>query len=637
MIRLMYATAQRWKNRALDWISKLNEDTFWVRKLVIVSVLLSLLLTWPAVLHLNSEIIGSPDADGGKHFWTLWWMKHSLIGLHQIPHSTGLVNFPVGMELYPIEPLNGIGVSLLFFLPLILSTNLLALANLSLTGIAGGLLGREITGSEKAGFVSSILLQSSATALFTLHSGVGELQHLWWLPVCFICWHRLRTRMRWRDGLVLGLGMAGASLSCFYYGLFAGLGIAILSLCTLWAGKKTPKLILRYGVAAGLGLLIVLPVSSNFASTFGEGEPPRVGLMTYITNPNHGQPVTDPPSARLEIADLYQGAGRATASREDVAYGGGRYLGWPAILLVFAAFGLRTRKVLPWIVVGGVGIVFALGSYLVVAGEVATTAVGTRYEMPFLFLNRALGYLVEPVNFPVRFLSLTACAIAVCGAWVASSEFKKYKLANVALVLALLNALAVQWGQMIPRPMPRFSPPAYPALSELPTDFGPLLDLTQAMRADPETRNASQSAQIIHRQAVQSVPIERIEKFAEEGQVWVKALPLVQWFKGVDSGIVTLQAHEKQAEESLALLSDRGFSGMLLLGPGAKRNYHPDVYNAVKGVLGEPVVEDGRAAVWNLPSNEFSALEIEGLLAEQEIRYEALRGVIPGELNRPLR
>jgi hypothetical protein len=633
----MNATLYRWKNRIFSALKGLDNDAYWVRKLVLVSVLLSCLLTWPGLTHLNSEIIGSPDADGGKHFWTLWWMKHSLVDLHQIPHSTGLVNFPVGMTLYPIEPLNGIGVSLFFFLPLVMATNLLALINLSLTGICGGLLGRELTGSKQAGFVSGILLQSSATSLFTLHSGVGELQHLWWLPLCFLFWHRLRTRMRWRDSLFLGLALSGAALSCFYYGLFAGLGVAVLSLSTLWAGKKSLKLLLRYGVAAGLSLVIILPVSANFASNYGEGEVPRVGLANYITNPNHGQPVTDPPSARLELPQLIQGAGRATASREDVAYGGGRYLGWPAILLVFGALGLRTRKAIPWILVGGTGIVFALGSYWVVDGEVATTVVGTRFEMPFLFLNRALGYLVEPVNFPVRFLSLTACAFAMCGAWVAASTIKGRNLANIAVVLALLNALSVQWGQMIPRPMPRFVPPPYPALNELPSDFGPLLDLTQAMRADPETRNASQSAQIVHRQAVQSVPIERIEKFAEEGQVWVKALPLVQWFKSVDSGKLTVQSKDKKAKESLALLKERGFSGLLLLGPGAKRDYHPDVFNAVKGVLGSPVVEDGRSAVWRLPDNPFSPEETEALQQAQAVRYEALRGVIPGELNRPLR
>ena len=246
MLQAMKARVQQWAATLKRPLENLQEDRRWLLKLATVSVLLSVLLTWPGVLHLNEEVIGSPDADGGKHFWTLWWIKHNVVTLNSIPHQTTLINFPEGMALYPIEPLNGLGVSLLFFLPLVLATNLLALANMSLTGFFGGLLGRELTGSPKAGLVCGILLQSSAFSMFSLHAGVGELQHLWWLPLCFLIWHRLRTRLQWRYSLGLGLALAGATLSCFYYGLFAGFGVAILSLATLWAGRKTPKLLLHY-------------------------------------------------------------------------------------------------------------------------------------------------------------------------------------------------------------------------------------------------------------------------------------------------------------------------------------------------------------------------------------------------------
>ena len=588
-------------------------------------------------LHLNSEVIGSPDADGGKHFWTLWWIKHNVVALNSIPHQTTLVNFPEGMALYPIEPLNGLGVSLLFFLPLVLATNLLALINMSLTGFFGGLLGRELTGSKNAGLVCGILLQSSAFSMFTLHAGVGELQHLWWLPVCFLLWHRLRSRLQWRYSVGLGLALASATLSCFYYGLFAGMGVALLSLSTLWAGRKTPKLLLQYAIAAGLGLAIVLPVSSQFASSFGEGEPPRVGLVTYITDASHGQPVTDPPSARLQLSDLVQSADRASASREEIAYAGGRYLGLPALILLVTALVLVPRRMIPWLLVGITGVVFGLGSYLVSGGEVATTAAGARYEMPFLFLNRALGYLVEPVNFPVRFLALTATALAVAGAWASTRSVRGISLATPALCLALLNALSVQWGQMIPRPMPRFTPPSYPALQDL-KDFGPLMDLTQAMRSDPETRVASQTAQLVHQQPIQSVPIERIEKFAESGQVWVKALPFVQWLVSVDGrGPDRIPfTGDPESAEAFALLRDRGFEGLLFLGAGSKP-LNPDVYRELADLLGTPVTEDEHSAVWRLPESSLTEKQLEELRAQHSKRVKALRGILPGELNRPLR
>ena len=228
MLMGMNTRVQRWAATLKRPLENLQDERRWLLKLAAISVLLSVLLTWPGVLHLNEEVIGSPDADGGKHFWTLWWIKHNVVVLSSIPHQTTLVNFPEGMALYPIEPLNGLGVSLLFFLPLVLATNLLALINMSLTGFFGGLLGRALTGSKEAGMVCGILLQSSAFSMFTLHAGVGELQHLWWIPLCFLLWYRLRSRLQWRYSLALGLALAGATLSCFYYGLFAGFGVAVL-------------------------------------------------------------------------------------------------------------------------------------------------------------------------------------------------------------------------------------------------------------------------------------------------------------------------------------------------------------------------------------------------------------------------
>lgn len=773
MLHDMNRAVKRWTSRARRGLSALFEEEYWTHRVVLISLFLSLLLTWPAVLHVNSEVLGSPDADGGKHFWTLWWMKHSLVGLFEFPHETSLVNYPEGMTLYPIEPLNGLGVSILFFLPLIAATNIIALVNLTLTGVISAFLGRELTGSPRAGIVCGILLQSSAYSMFTIHAGVGELQHLWWLPLCFLMWHRLRNRMRWQDSVLLGLSLAGASLSCFYYGLFAGLGVLILSLTTLWAGAKTPKLLLHYAAAALLGLMIVLPISSNFASSFGEGEPPRVGLSAYIQGEGN-PPVTDFEEARLELNHLiaapYRGKSNVSVStqalsthtapsglsteeaglekailgcyeyalrdadtparsafllrtqvsgsngqltlraperfqstnklmelpecvekalktqnlgqrlaagskeigfelnvhfqpqmsQEVLAYGGGRYLGIPAMLLLVLAVFLRPKKTLPWMAVGFVGIIFALGSYWVSNGVEATNASGGRYQLPFLFMNRALGYLVEPVNFPVRFLALTATAIAVCGAWASVSSIRGKKLMDVAVVLALLNALSVQWGQVIPRPMPRFTPTTYTALRDLPDNFGPLLDLTQALHSDQETRVASQNAQIIHQQSVQSVPIERIEKFADSGQVWVRSLSLVQWMEGVRNpvGEGVQKPSDERLKNDLVLLYEQGFRGILLLGPGTKRGYHPDVFNAISSMLSKPAVADGRSAVWAIPPHALNPDEVIRLQEAHDRKIHVDRepaskgqapnanglpgGVAPvghkqNELNRPLR
>ena len=162
LLSAMERDSRRWHGLVLCWFG-----------------LLSLVLTWPLVLHPHSQVLGSPDSDTMKHIWTLWWMRESVLGHGLFPFQTQLINHPVGLDLYPIEPLNGLFAILLGGLPLVLTSNALTLMNLILTGYCGALLGRRLSPAPGAGLVTGTILQTGALTLFTMHVGVGELQHIW--------------------------------------------------------------------------------------------------------------------------------------------------------------------------------------------------------------------------------------------------------------------------------------------------------------------------------------------------------------------------------------------------------------------------------------------------------------------------
>ena len=183
-------------------------------------------------------------------------------------------------------------------------------------------------------------------------------------------------------------------------GLFPGVSVLLWAL-TGWAGKRTPLLVLQYVLAASLAIGVVVPVTKAFSSSYKTGEVPKVGLMNYLTQ-NHGQPVTDPPSARLETSQLFV-PGRTAESREAKAYGGGRYLGLMALGLALFGVIRRPRKALPWLLIGAVGVVFAFGTYWTVNGTEVTTDAGVRLVMPTFWLDRVLGCLAEPLNSPFAF------------------------------------------------------------------------------------------------------------------------------------------------------------------------------------------------------------------------------------------
>ena len=118
-----------------------------------------------------------------KHLWTLWYIRASIWEYGDFPFMTDLINYPVGMELYPIEPLNGLLACFMPWANLVSVSNFLAILNLTLTGVVGSWFGRTLSGSRWGGLVCGAILAGSSVMAFFIHVGVGELSHLWWLPL----------------------------------------------------------------------------------------------------------------------------------------------------------------------------------------------------------------------------------------------------------------------------------------------------------------------------------------------------------------------------------------------------------------------------------------------------------------------
>jgi len=600
------------------------------------SALLTLLLTWPGLTRVGQAALGAAGSDTPKHLWTLWWMRRSVLSEHAFPFTTDLVNFPYGMDLYPIEPLNGLGGVLLGFLPLVTAANLLAWGNLTLIGVCGGLLGRALSraGPEDGageddglwgGLAAGTLLQGAAISLFTIHVGVGELQHLWWLPLGFTAWLALRREPGAARAVALGLALAGAVLSCFYHGFFLAIGVSVLSLLTLWAGgvKQTGKLLGAYVLAAGLSLAVVAPVTTSFATSYGNDTRQPISMKEYVLG-SHNQPLTDPPAARLEPAQLVvpQRGRRGSASASTLAYGGGRYMGGFAALLVLGALVLRTRAFAPWAAVGSVGVLIAMGSYLVADGEAVLNAAGVRYQLPFLWLNRLLGYLAEPLNFPVRAVALTATAAAAAAALVAGATVRGRKLGPLAAGLALLSVIDVQVNQLNPRPMADMQLTEWPELAPLAETDGAMVDLTMAWNTDLETLMGGLSAQLSHGQKIQAVPIERLRYFALEGQYFVQALALTEDSRAAQRGNITLEREAYRGD--IAILRDAGFERLLIQGIGPRRDVPMPVRDALSGLLGKPEIDGEHAVVWALPEVSYTEAELTNWQAGHRQAMEAL-------------
>jgi hypothetical protein len=580
---------------------------------------LAVVLTWPAIIRPGEAALGHARADGMKHLWTLWWMQASVWQEGQFPFSTHLINFPIGMDLYPIEPLNGLLAVMLPFLSVVSLSNVLIFINMTLTGIAGMWFGKELSGSRFGGLVAGTLLEGSSVMAFFVHVGVGELTHLWWLPLGLGLLIRARRTGHWAWFLALAAALVGAMLSCFYLGFFLSMSVAIYALSTLYDGRRTPKLLALYVLAAGLAVGTVYPVTQWFASSYKSGDIPEVGLRSYILQ-EHGQPITDPPSARLEPPQLLTPF-RTAKSTEDAAYGGGRYLGFLTILLALGGLVRNPRKAWPFVGVALFGVLFAFGSYLTVDGMPVTSS-GARLRMPHIWLNRLLGYVAEPLNFPVRFLAMTTVALSGMAALaIRRDRFTVKQL--VVVPLAILAVVEVSNAQMLDWPWSRFSPRTSSELEAL-RDMGDgaVIDLALVVRADHENRWNGLSTQLSHGKRTQAVPIERIEYFFRDGYWYVRSLPLFRDLQPLyenKSGKL-----DGDYRRDLAIVHDAGFRWVVVAYRSGAEFLPKLLVEEMNRVFGQPVARGRGLAAWKIPEVEVDPEELDAWRVEHLKRVKEL-------------
>ena len=588
------------------WLTKNS----WLLAEVLGAFWVAIMLTWPMVLHPSRAALGSQDADGIKHLWTLWWMRASLWEYDTFPFSTDLINYPTGMDLYPIEPLNGL-ISLFFpWSSLVALSNMLVLFNITLTGIVGAWFGRILTASRWGGITTGLMLQCSSVMAFFVHVGVGELNHLWWLPLGLGCLLKARKTFEWPWFLALSGCLIGSMLSCFYLGFFLALSVLVWSILTIWAAKRTPRLLLRYFIAASLAILVVLPVTRSFSSSYKSGNIPNISLSAYMFE-NHGQPITDPPSARLEIQQLIEW-NRKPSDRKEAAYGGGRYVGMLTLVLALIGLIRRPKDALPWLFVALVGIVFACGSYLTIHGEEIRSN-GIRLVMPSFWLNRILGYYAEPLNFPVRYLAITAVALSAM-AGLAVRNWKWSVIVPFAVVEVILF-------QMLAWPWQTFTPREASALVDLRSvDDKALIDLALVARSDMENRYNALSTQIVHGKKMHGVPLERIEFFAREGYFFVASLSLLTDLKPLyeNNG----GALNKDYRSDLAILQDAGFGWILVSYRTGSEKLPTGIVDELTKLCGKPKILARGMAAWQLPTVTYTEEELKGW---QELHKQAIK------------
>ncbi|GIK41495.1 MAG: hypothetical protein BroJett011_53280 [Chloroflexota bacterium] len=213
--------------------------------------LLTIVMTWPAVLYLTDGIPGD-GFDGWQNYWNLWWVKKALLELRSTPFFTDYLYPPLGASLlfHTLNIFNS-----LWTLPiqlnfgLAVAYNSVVLASFTLAGYGGYLLSLyaltqlkfPATGARPAAFVGGLVFTMSPFHMAHLLGHMQVFSMIW--PPFYVLW-LLRTLTPPPTPPLKGKGRWGEVRGVFLSCLF-------LILATLVDWYHTLYLLIFTGLALG--------------------------------------------------------------------------------------------------------------------------------------------------------------------------------------------------------------------------------------------------------------------------------------------------------------------------------------------------------------------------------------------------
>lgn len=236
---------------------------------VAVYVLAAIVFTWPLALHPASHLAGPPGpGDSLLNLWILGWGMQAFVGnpmdvltgrvfnaniFHPAESTLAYSDHMLAQSLLlaPLYALTGDAV---------LCDNLLLLVSLAASGLAMHAFVRGVTGSTGGAYLAGI-----AWAFWPYrfaHLPHLQLQALYFLPLAFLCLHRVMAGRRTRDAVLLGVVAGLQALSSVYYAVIGavGLGVAAVALAVSIGRWRSSVIARRLLLAAVIGGVMIAPV-----------------------------------------------------------------------------------------------------------------------------------------------------------------------------------------------------------------------------------------------------------------------------------------------------------------------------------------------------------------------------------------
>jgi hypothetical protein len=377
--------------------------------------LLTGVMTWPAILHVNDAIPGD-GFDGWQNYWNLWWVKQALLVERTNPFFTDYLYPPHGVSLlfHTLNIFNG-----LWTLPVQLNFGL-AVAYHSVVFLSFGLAGYgayllslytlthlfpSAANLRLAAFAGGAVFTMSPFHLAHLLGHMQVFSMIW--PPFYVLW-LLRTldarsaaptassSRQWRDAGLSLLFLVLASLVDWYHTLYLLIFTGLALLWTLWRRRDASWAmllrpvwpVLAIGLAFSLLLSPLLLPMIRDASARADLETGlfqnislSADLLAFIT-PSEMHPLWGDWAGK--IADNF-----SSTTSERLIFAG--YL--PLALASFITLRNWANPIIRfWVFILFVFFILALGPYLHIGGQIVTLG-QWQIPLPYLLLYETIPFI----------------------------------------------------------------------------------------------------------------------------------------------------------------------------------------------------------------------------------------------------
>jgi len=424
--------------------------------------LLTLLLTYPAVLHLFTHLIGD-GGDTNVFVWNLWWIKKALTELHTNPFWTDYIFFPQGVSLvfHDLVPFNGLlGILLHPFVGLVAASNAIVLLSFTLSGYGIYLLIRFLGPDRLSAFIGGIIF-AFCPYKFAHLLGHFSLISTEWLP--FYALAVLKLTKGTRDGgigpsLCAAIFLLLIALCSQYYLVYALLFTLLLVCYCAWT--VGPRAFWQRGgrrLAAALAFFLVgfAPILFMAGSEMlreryepvyaGNARLYQADLLSFVT-PSFLHPLLGPLIQPI--------AGRFKGNLSE----GTVFVGYLALILALVAI-FKLRSTEPWVRFWSLAFlvffILSLGPF--------PRFLGRPIGRKFLFLPYRLIMhipILDNLRVPSRFDIMVMLCMAVLVAFTCRRLFERYERRGARAFVFLGLTLIITFEYLaIPFPTFRASAP----------------------------------------------------------------------------------------------------------------------------------------------------------------------------------